>query len=334
VFPSPSGREGLLFERLFPTGLPPSAGLTAELLRRLRSGQTDLAPRPESGWLDYRVHALEALALPGRGEERDKLLLTRGYKERMREAAQALVSKRYETHLRVLDPVVSSAAGVPSGRSTPVVPRLRVEPCPSYYVRTGRACAFLADLLEGALGAEALRGLHGPVPGGRRPGDLYAELLGQRDLFYGLYLVSCEDVGLKPRFTPGEAIDRLACHRRACGWLEHAADDPDLACDARVAVPVVRDGQAGVTRAWATLGVRLARLTAEYARPPHLKSAEGGAWEPVAAERLGAAHYLIAVDEMAEVEVPGLRLVSREELRAACDRGGTRERILAELRRR
>ena len=88
-----------------------------------------------------------------------------------------------------------------------------------------------------------------------------------------------------------------------------------------------------VTRTWATLGVRLAKLDADYARPPHIKPVEGGDWQPVEAHRLEAAHYLIVVDEFAEVELPGCRTLAREELRVVCDREKTREAILAALRK-
>jgi hypothetical protein len=43
------------------------------------------------------------------------------------------------------------------------------------------------------------------------------------------------------------------------------------------------------------------------------------------------AQYLIAVDEFAEVELPSLRLPTREELRKLCDQRQTKEEIVAAL---
>jgi hypothetical protein len=110
--------------------------------------------------------------------------------------------------------------------------------------------------------------------------------------------------------------------------------DEDLAADTRVAVPIFVDYDRKVTRLWMTLGVRLAKLEARYARPPHLKPAKGsGDWQAVEEFRLAEANYLIPVDEFAEVELPGLKVLTREELRAVCDREKTKEAILQALRR-
>jgi hypothetical protein len=333
VFPASDSRESALFEKLFPIGLPPTAALMGELIRRIRSGEIDLRPGPNSGWYDYQVYALETLLLPEKGEEKDKLVLTRAYKKRMLEAFQALLTKRRETHLRQLNNpfVLGMSASIPLPKR--ITPRLRVEPCLSYYLRTARAYAFLVTFLEASLGKEALRSLHGLRQGGPRPADLYTELRSQRDLFYGLYLVSCEDIGLKPSLKKDQPVDGERCYKLACDWHRTAWDDPDLSADTRVAVPIFTDANRGVTRLWATLGVRVARLKVEYVRPPHLKPEDGGDWAPVGGDRLGPVEYLIAVDEFAEVELRGLRVPTREELRRVCDRHKTKAAIVAALAR-
>jgi len=47
-----------------------------------------------------------------------------------------------------------------------------------------------------------------------------------------------------------------------------------------------------------------------------------------------ASHYLIPVDEFAEIELPGLRALSREEFRQVCDRAKTKDAIIKELESR
>src|SRR5205807_2386288 len=112
--------------------------------------------------------------------------------------------------------------------------------------------------------------------------DLYTELLGMRDLFYGLYLVSAEDIGFTPAFAGDEPVDAGKCYDLAAKWLPGAFKDEDLRADTRVAVPVCVDPRRRVTRAWLTLGVRLAKLDASYVRPPSLKPAKGeGEWKKV-----------------------------------------------------
>jgi hypothetical protein len=110
------------------------------------------------------------------------------------------------------------------------------------------------------------------------------------------------------------------------------ADEPDLAEDTRVAVPIYVDPIQGTMRLWATLGVRLTKLDARFVRAPRLKPAEGeGDWKEVEGWKLHAASHLIAVDEFAEVEVPTLSPPNREELRKLCDQHKTKEKIVAAL---
>jgi hypothetical protein len=83
-----------------------------------------------------------------------------------------------------------------------------------------------------------------------------------------------------------------------------------------------------------TLGVRLAKLEASYARPPSLKPAHGeGTWQEAESHQLQHAHFLIPVDEFAEVELKSNRVLTREELRNICDREKTRDAILEALRK-
>jgi hypothetical protein len=306
-----------------------------ELVRKIRSGEIDLLPLPNSGWYDRQVYSLESLLLPGRGEEANKLLLTSNYKKRALEAFEALITKRRETHVRHLEEKKTAEGLAPPPRPKRISPRLRLEPSPTYLVRTARAYAFLETFLTSTLGEGALRSLHGLRAGGTRIPDLATELRGQRDLFFGLYLVSCEDLGLAPSFEADERVDQPACYQRAVEWLEHWADDPDLKVDPRVGVPISFDPVAGKTRLWAVVGVRLTKLSAEYVRerPPSIRTADAEAWSLVSPTELESSDYLIAVDEFVEVDVPGLAPPDREELRKLCDQAKTKEAIVQALQR-
>jgi hypothetical protein len=331
LFPPSTSRETVLFEKLFPDGLPVQANLMRELVRKIRSGEVDLKPNADSGWYEYQVYALETLLLPERGEEHGKLLLTKAYKKRMLEAFQALITKRRETHARGMKSAAAPLAMPPAQ----VKPRLRVEPCPSYYLRTARSYAFLADFLTASLGNEGLGKLHGLKQNGTRELPLGQELPWMRDLFYGLYLVSAEDIGLRTSFADGEPLanadEQSRCYQIASDWLELAFQDPDLAVDTRVAVPIYFDQMNNVTRLWATIGVRLARLDANYAVGPRVKAPGDETWQTLESWQLAASSHLIAVDEFAEVELKGLRPLNREELRAVCDREKTKQAIVEAL---
>jgi hypothetical protein len=212
---------------------------------------------------------------------------------------------------------------------------LRVEPCASFYLRTARAYAFLADFLRATAGRERLGRLHGLKEGGRREPPLDAELDAVCRRFYGFYLIACEDIGMKPQLLDGEPVDQPAAKQEALKWLDAAVADPDLACDTRVSVPIYVDPQVNRTRIWATLGVRLAHLTASYARPPRVRpKADGGAWQDVEPRQLGRSRYAIPVVEFAEIDLTGLNVLTRQELRDACDRFQTKDEIVRGLTQR
>jgi hypothetical protein len=314
--PPSTSRENELVERL---GLAPEADLMRELVRRIRSGEINLAPREGAGWYEHQVWALETLLLPGRGQEKGKLIFSARYKQRMLESFKAQLTRRRDTHARQLPAATSPReATAPPAR---VAPRLRLEPAPTYCLRTARAYGFVANLLKSVFGTdlEDIYGLrqtwtYGQIRRAKlseRDDDLATELTFARRLFYGLYLVSCEDLGLRPEFAPGEEVDAAACRQAALNYVQSFRRDPDLAPDARVLVPVVRAPGSARARYWAVVGVRLARLEAEYVHPPSLR-AEGGDWQPVRAERLDASQYLIPVDAFASFVLEGAPLTRRE----------------------
>jgi hypothetical protein len=95
--------------------------------------------------------------------------------------------------------------------------------------------------------------------------------------------------------------------------------------------PVMKVTVIGVVVA-ITLGVRLAKLEATYATPPSLKPAKGNEdWTVVGSSQLVPAQYLIPVDEFAEVELQGLRVLTRKELRDICNAAVTKEAIMRAL---
>ncbi|MGI9518275.1 MAG: hypothetical protein ACR2NP_14565 [Pirellulaceae bacterium] len=326
VFPPSTSRETELFNRMFADGSPGQMNLMVELIRRIRSGEVDLTPREGSGWYEHQVYALETLVLPERGSENQKLLLTAKYKRRLVQAFQAMITKRRETHARQLA-VGDAASAAPPKKITP---RLRVEPCITYYLRTARSYAFLESFLEASVEEDALNQIHGLREGGQRELDLQTELTNIKQLFYGFHLVACEDIGLAHGITDEESVDREAAYAAAERWLNNL-EHPDLAVDTRVSVPILNDPMAGTTHLWATIGIRLVKLDAEYARAPMMRENEQAEWQEVERHRLGDQEYVIAVDEFAEFELPGRQALTRQELRDLCDRHKTKQAIVQAL---
>ena len=332
LFPPSTSREVELFRKLFPKGPPPSAQLMKALVVAIRSGAVDLAPNPKSGWYEYQAFALEPMLLPERGEGADHLLLTQAYKKRMLAAFEALLTKRRETHARQSEIFVGSRMARPVPPSIPPIkPRLRVEPNPSYYLRTARSYDFVAHLLEATFSAPVLDSIHGLRQSGPRLDGLGPELRSMRDLFLGLYLLSSEDIGHRSDLTAAESGRLEAAESAATAWLGRLAESPeadlDLAADTRVAVPISLDPRTNKVRLWATIGVSLSRLTAEYVQPPQIRPLSGGDWRTVQPRELRSSDHLVAVDEFAEVELDGGRVFTREELRAICDTHKTKDAI-------
>lgn len=183
ILPPSTSRETELFNSLFPRGLPSGANLMTELIAAVRSGKVDLEPSDGEGWYQYQVFALETMLLPAKGQEEQKLLLKKTYKKRLVEAFKALVTKRRETRVRDTDTAVASEAAPLEDLG--IQPRLRVEPCVTYYLRTARAYAFVQNLLQTVAGEETLGQLHGLTKDGKREASLGDELETFRQRAYG-----------------------------------------------------------------------------------------------------------------------------------------------------
>ncbi|MBK9974125.1 MAG: hypothetical protein IPP14_05055 [Planctomycetes bacterium] len=332
--PFSSNKEARLFDRLYPQGIHAGADLMRDFIKAIRDGSLDLKPGPESGWYDYQVFTLEAFVLPERAPENEKLLLSRKYKLRLIEAFKAQVTKYRETHIR--DALTAGAkASAPAEPEEALTPRLRVEPNPTFFLRLARSYAFLQKFL--ALEVQDLNQLRGARQNGWRDMPLGDELESMRLLFYGLHLVSCEDIGCHDQLLAGEVENADYARALADQWLQGWASDPDLAVDTRVAVPVFYN-QGRSTRFWATLGVRAAPLSVRWETAPSWRpwpqtGQEPEAWQTVPAHRQQAGRYVILVDEFAEFDRPGSAALPRSELRKICDVARTRDQILAGLRK-
>ncbi len=338
IFPVATSRETELFSKLFSNGIPTGADLMSELVKRIRSGEVDLKPRsPDmespSGWYDYQVYALETLLVAERGAENNKLLLSKTYKQRMLDAFKALITKRRETQARNLGKTIASAAAAEKPPEA-IQPRLRVEPAPTFYLRTARSYRFLQDILCESSGWKCIATNPGLKADGRRALALELELDEMKNRFYGLYLISCEDIGLKPNLLQDEVLDASQCYAAANSWLTTIWSDSDFSTDTRVAIPIASDLGRNVTRLWVTLGVRLAKLDVRYAKPPKIRPVDSSeSWQEPDRKTVKPIQYLIPIDEFTELEISGVRSISREELRSQIPEAATREEIISSLQK-
>ena len=333
--PSSDSKEVALFERLYPNGVPADAELMRDLITAVRDGRVDLSPDANSGWYEYQLHALETLVLPEKAPENGKLLLTKKYKLRLIEAFKSMVTKTRETHIR--QTAVGNAAGAARPPDETIKPRLRVEPNPTYYLRIARSYAVVQKLVDAMV--EQPNKLVGWTSHGPRERPIGEELDYMRMLFYGLYLISCEDIGFEPQLLDGELTELEPEYTQgiASEWLKSWLSDADLAVDTRVAVPIYRvPGQ--YTRFWCTVGVRPIKLRASYARQPSWRpepvdGEEPVEWEEIPGHQTEPLDCVILGDQFIEVEMRGNVALTRQELRDVCNNHETVDEIISALQR-
>ena len=327
--PPSDSAETRLFRGLQCAGKLGDAGSLIDLLiAKIRSGEVDLTPTADSGFYDRQLFALETLLVPEHAPEKEHLLLTKRYKEKLVESFKTLITSRRETHVKQLDrgEVADSAPPQPID----IFPLLPVEPFPTFYLRTARAYAFLDGVLRASLGdafmSQARRVNEDGSRGAQSVGD---ELRDKTCLLYGLSAVAAASIGMAPLQTAEEqaSFDPKACEQTARGWLASLASEPDLGRDPRVIVPVqaLSDGS---FKAWAVVGVRVVSTEARFEpgfEPEVVNS-------PCPVRGFAPAVRPIAMGKQVEVTLrPGTAPPTRDELRALCDREGSVEAIVKAL---
>ena len=277
LFPASQAQETNLIKKLYATRpIPDGFNLADEMVKRLRTGQMNLKPRPDSGWYDYQTYALEPLAIPERMPEAQRLQFDESYRKELVGLFKALLALTRETHVKQLEmPSVGSAMRLPHAEPTRISPDLTVEPLPTFYSRRACSYQFVRQVLEHAFGPEALPKMHRLTATGPVNLPLASELTLMEALFQGAYLRSCDEIGLKPE--PGAVSPNNADLDRAllAAWLESIPKDPDLGKDIRMMVPVFYDINRGKTKVWAVLGVGSKPLNVSYVHPPTVKEIRG-----------------------------------------------------------
>jgi hypothetical protein len=296
--------EVALFHELYPDGVPPDADLMGDLVRAIRNGSVDLTPASTDGWYQYQLYGLETLLVTDRSEERTKIGFTARYKQHLEEAFSTLLVQHRETHVKQVDTSTGS-----SGEPPPPTP-LRVEPLATVYVRHARSYVFLERALEGVLGAQALDTAVAVDQGGNTTTTLRMRIHRARDLFYGLYLVSTQDVGMgRALGVAGDpsADEWTTLVTAAVEWLAQLPNDEIAASDVRVMVPIAQL-PFGRYKYWAVIGVRA--TLAGYS-PIYEMDMSPPALSQVTSFWLPTEQFL----EVVSSDVP----MTRDELRALCD---------------
>lgn len=312
--------EVALFEKLYPDGIPPNANLMQDLVDAIRKGTVDLRPKADDGWYQYQEFALETLLVTDKAEERSKIGFTATYKKRLQEAFETMLVQHRETHAKQADSV-----GLTSAIELPTTPVFRAEPLATVYVRHARSYVFLEAALDQVLGAGVLDQAYAVSAGGPATETLRTRIRRTRDLFFGLYLTSCQDVGLAPKL--GEVGDPSPAQRDALAadaatWLDQAAADPLMKSDVRVMIPIAQIDDKHA-RFWAVVGVRGTMAGYSFIK-------DGTMAVPKVEDQSRVA---LPTEQFLEVTSSNTPM-SRDEFRALCDQNGTVDAIKAALEAR
>jgi ankyrin repeat protein/outer membrane protein assembly factor BamB len=303
--------------------IPEGFSLVDALIEKVRGREIDLSPKPDSGWYDYQVWALEPLLVPDLMPGAEKLSLGTGYRRELTELFKSLIALTRETHVKQLEGMRVGAAMPPV--TVKIYPLLSLEPLPAYYLRRALAYRFVRDLLRSTFREETLRKARRLKPGGASPRPLLDEIGEMESLFLGAARLAADEIGMElsreiagPMEGPGKGALR---------WIHDLASDPDVGADQRMMVPLFYDLQRKKIKVWAFLGYSAKPLKVWFEKRPSLR-VEGGEGRQVNFEFKDLSRFLLTPIS-AEVYVE--RLLDRDEFRALCDRHRTRSAIIRAL---
>jgi hypothetical protein len=330
-FPPSRAHETELVKKLFGNRpVPPGFDLQEELVRRIRTGQLNLAPTPESGWYDHQTWALEPLVVPEKTIEASRLRLSDSYRKHLLDLFKGLQALTRETHIKQLE-IPEVGGGMPPREPVVIMvrPELAAEPLCTHYLRRAAAYRFVRQAIVSTFGEAALTPMkrlraEGPI---NRP--LGAELADMESLFRGAYAVTSRQLGRAPDPKDGTPADEA--HFRQ--WSAGIADDVDLAGDSRMMVPVFYDVLRRKTKVWAVLGWVKKTAVVRFATEPvaTVLDAAGVPVEPGRVTvRFASESHALVQPVVAEVYVS--RILNREEFRRHCDTYKTRSAILSNLK--
>lgn len=335
LFPASQSHESGLIKELYGNSpIPEGFNLADEMIKRIRSGELDLKPRPTSGWYDYQTYALEPLVIPESMPEAQRLRLDESYRQELVGLFKALLALTRETHIKQLEvPMVGMAMRPPHAEPVRISPDLTLEPLATYYLRRARSYQFVREVLEQSFGPKALPNMRRLTAAGPVNMPLATELTLMEALFQGAYLRSCEEIGMKPE--PDALHPREADLHRAvlAAWLESLDRDPDLGKDIRMMVPIFYDVNRQQTKVWAVLGIASKPLVVNYATPPVVKGIKGPDGAPAKPGELDI--EFVSQDThltyIVSAEVYVKHLLNRTEFRQLCDQKKTFKAIVASL---
>lgn len=331
-FPPSRSHETELMDLVMNDGKQITQSLIDELLTRVKTGSLQLLPKENSGWYDWQLYALEPLAILERMPEAKHLHATAKYRKRLDDLFKGLYALTRETHVKQLEMTYGAAMPLVT-----LVPDLRVEPLPSFYLRRASSYAYIRFVLQEIFTAEELCKVGRVDPEAPPTMNLWDEMAYMENLFLGAHAVACEDLGMKS-FCNLASIDvaRLEPAKQVfLDWRNKLNEDPDVSRDSRMMVPVAVNN-AGDVQVWCFLGWSAVKLKVSFDdnwRGRVIQLGENGKesnldWDGC---KLADANYYAAYPVMCETWIRPDKVMIRTDFRAHCDRFANEQEIIAAL---
>ncbi len=285
--------------------------MMSPFLEAIIKREVDLNPEPNGSWYEYQQYALEPLLTTEDLRERGKIVRSKNYNEKLKVTFQSLFAAHKETHINDL---IGGLMGghVPFYHNRIVLmisPLFRIEPLPEVYLRTSLAYSRLAQLMRALYNDKSITGI--------RPGNTYAALDALQEvhflqkLYYGFYLISCEDIGLPPDTSFGDPDSTMY---QAENFLSNLSEDTDMKQDIRFMIPVAIDPNVDSTLYWMVNGVNVSQtITIAFYDDPKI-AFDNINPDQIIVMKTGFTKK-IGVSDFSEVYLPGKNVLNRDEFR-------------------
>jgi hypothetical protein len=331
--PSRSPETGLIKKLYAGRPLPDGFNLADELVERIQNRKIDLAPQKDSGWHDHQIYALEPFINPELMPEAERLHFGEEYKKELINLFKASIALTRETHIKQLEmPKAGVAMRGFEILMIDIYPELSAEPTATYYLRRARSYRFVRELLESTFFEGTLKNSHRSTPSGKLSKPLLEEVREVESLFYGMYQVVGEEIGMD---TSAQLLERSqnqkeADREMAREWIQNFAEDPDVKSDNRMMVPVFYDVKRKKTKVWVVLGYAEKPLSVWFKKEPKATVLDAGGEKAQA--RLNFRYIQESLIYPVSAEVYVKKVMNRDEFRALCDQHKTASAILEALR--
>lgn len=293
-------------------------GIMDPFVGAIAKGKVDLTPGTNGSWYEYQQYALEPLLL---FSDRAKINRLHGYIEKLKMTFASLYAAHRETH-------ALGGYGIGYGGdegnyfnkiALMIKPVCRIEPLPEVYLRTSTAYDRLAAIMKTKYNEVPFKGM--------RPDSTnvltyaFEEVSYLSDLYYGFYLVSCEDIGMQPQKT---SKDQKTLAALAEDFLFKISTDNDLKQDIRFMLPITSitdNPESNSPWFWVVDGIDTVNtISIEFDEDPGV---DFGAVKPehFTLVRTGL-NKKVAKADFFEISLPANKTRNRSEFRKLADKAG------------